>query len=141
MESGNTKSLFADYTRLIGPFKLPGFDLAAMLERRRKDVEALVAINATTLAGIQSLGQKQADMLSTTMTGLQSMVTTQPDTPVRKPLPNAGELVQQALHRVLSNAQEVASTVYTTQSDSYAIVSRRVAENVEDLKALLQPGK
>ena len=141
MESSNTKSLFTDYTRLIGQFKLPGFDLAAMLERRRKDIEAFAAINATTLAGMQSLGQKQADMLNTTMTGLQSMVTKQPDTSERKPLANTGELVQQALHRVLSNAQEVASTVYATQSDSYAIVSKRVAENVEDLKALLQPGK
>jgi phasin family protein len=141
MESTNTKSLFAEYTRLFGQFKLPGFDLAAMLERRRKDIEALAAISATTLAGVQSLGQKQADMLSTTVTGLQSMVTKQPDTSVRKPLESTGELVQQVLHRVLSNAQEVASTVYTTQSDSYAIVSKRVAENVEDLKTFLQPAK
>jgi phasin family protein len=141
MESGNNKRLFAGYTRFFGQFKLPGFDLAAMLERRRKDIEALAAINATTLAGLQSLGQKQADLLSSTVTGLQSLVTKQPDTSARKPLANAGELVQQALHRVLSNAQEVAGTVYTTQSDSYAIVSRRVAENVEDLKALLQPAK
>ncbi|CAN7745664.1 phasin family protein [Paraburkholderia hospita] len=141
MESSHTRSLFADFTRLIGQFKLPGFDLAAMLERRRKDIEAFAAINATTLAGLQSLSQKQADMLGTTMSGLQSLVTTKPDTSVRKPLANTGELVQRALHRVLSNAQEVSSTVYTTQSDSYAIVSKRVAENVEDLKALLKPGK
>jgi phasin family protein len=141
MESGNTKSLFGDYTRIIGQVKLPGFDLAAMLERRRKDIEALAAINATTLAGMQSLGQKQAEMLSTTMAGLQSMVTKQPDTSVGKPLANTVELVRQALHGVVSNAQELVSTVYTTQSDSYAIVSKRVAENVEDLKALLQPGK
>ena len=141
MESGNNKSLFADYTRFFGQLKLPGFDLAAMLERRRKDIEAFAARNAPALAGVQLLGQKQADMLSTTVTGLQSMVTKQPDTSVRKPLESTRELVQQVLHRVLSNAQEVTGTVYTTQSDSYAIVSKRVAENVEDLKTFLQPAK
>ncbi|MFP3569784.1 phasin family protein [Paraburkholderia sp. SIMBA_030] len=141
MESSNTRSLFANYTGLIGKFKVPGFDLAAMLERRRKDIGAFAAINATMLAGMQSLGQKQADMLNSTVTGLQSLVTKQPDTSARKPLANAGELVQQALSTILSNAQEVTSTVHMTQSDSYAIVSKRVAENVEELKALLQPGK
>lgn len=54
MESSNTRSLFADFTRLIGQFKLPCFDLAAMLERRRKDIEAFAAINATTLAGLRA---------------------------------------------------------------------------------------
>ncbi|MGF6601275.1 hypothetical protein P3T23_006017 [Paraburkholderia sp. GAS448] len=39
MESSNTKSLFVDYARFFGQFKLPGIDLAAMLERRRKDIE------------------------------------------------------------------------------------------------------
>jgi phasin family protein len=54
------------------------------------------------------------------------------------PSSNAGELVQQALHKTLADMQELADTAYKTQSDSFAVVSKRVSEHVEELKALLQ---
>ena len=138
MESTNPNSLFSEYIKLIKQFKLPGIDASAVLESRRKDVEALAAANTTALTGMQSLGQKQMEILSATMTRLQSLVAQQNGAQSK---PAAGEAVQQALHKALADMQELAETAYRAQADSYTVISKRVAENVDELKTLLQPVK
>jgi hypothetical protein len=138
MESTNPNSLFAEYIKIVKQFKLPGIDASAVLESRRKDIEALAAANTTALSGMQSLGQKQAAILGATLTRLQSLVAQQGGTESK---PAAGEAVQQALHKALADMQELAMTAYRAQADSYAVISKRVAENVEELKAILKPAK
>ncbi|SAL82133.1 phasin [Caballeronia choica] len=140
MESTNTKSTFAEYTKMLTQFKLPGIDVAPVLESRRKDIGALVAANTTALAGIQALGQKQVEILHTAMTELQSLVT-RSATSESKPAAGKSEQVQSTLHWAMTNIQEIIGTAYKTQSDTFAIVSKRVAENVEELKALVHSTK
>ncbi|OAJ55071.1 chemotaxis protein [Paraburkholderia ginsengiterrae] len=140
MESTNPNSLFAEYTKVLGQFKLPGVDVAALLATRRKDIEALAEANTTALAGVQSLASKQAEILRTTMAELQTLVTRL--TPAGgQTAANTGEVVQQALHKALADMQELADTAYRAQTDSFAVVTKRVAEHVEELKSLLQPKK
>ncbi|WP_168789569.1 phasin family protein [Paraburkholderia aromaticivorans] len=139
MDSTNANSIFTEYTKLISQFKLPGIDTGALLESRRKDIEALAEANTTALAGVQSLANKQVDILKTTLTELQSLVgrlSASGGQPTK-----AGEVVQQALHKALIDMQELADTAYRAQSDSVAVVTKRVAEHVEELKTLLQPKK
>jgi phasin family protein len=140
MESTNPASLFAEYTKMIEQFKLPGIDVSAILESQRKNIEALAAANATALSGMQTLGQKQAEILQSTMGQVQSLVA-QVIASKAVPSANAGELVQQALHKALADMQELADTAYKTQSDSFAVVSKRVTEHIEELKTLLQAKK
>ncbi|MCX4162037.1 MULTISPECIES: phasin family protein [Paraburkholderia] len=140
MDTTNSNSIFDEYKKVITQFKLPGIDVNAVLESRRKDIEAIAEANTTALAGVQSLAQKQSEILRTTLTELQSLVGRVAASGV-KPSANTGEVVQQALHKALADMQELASTAYRAQSDSFAVVSRRVAEHVEELKTLLQPKK
>lgn len=140
MEPTNPGNLFAEYMKVVGQFKLPGVDVTALLESRRKDIEALAEANTTALAGVQSLAQKQAEILRTTMTELQTLVsklTAQGAAPAE----NTGEVVKQALTRALTDMQDLADTAYRAQADSMTVVTKRVAEHVEELKALLQPKK
>jgi phasin family protein len=140
MESTNPNSLFAEYSKMLGQFKLPGIDVSALLASRRKDIEALAEANTTALAGVQSLAHKQSEILRTTMAELQTLVTRL--TPAGGvPSAATGEVVQQALHKALVDMQELADTAYRAQSDSFAVVTKRVAEHVEELKTLLQPKK
>jgi phasin family protein len=138
--STNPANLFAEYTKVIGQFKLPGIDVSAILESHRKDIEALAQANSTALAGVQSLAQKQAEILRTTMTELQSVVT-KLSTQGGMPNANTGEVVQEAVKKALVDMQELADTAYRAQADSMAVVTKRVAEHVEELKTLLQPKK
>jgi phasin family protein len=127
MDSTNPNSIFAEYKKVIGQFKLPG-------------IEAIAEANTTALAGVQSLAQKQSEILHTTLTELQSLVSRVSKSEAQ-PATNTGEVVQQALQKALVDMQELADTAYRAQADSVAVVTKRVAEHVEELKTLLQPKK
>jgi phasin family protein len=137
MEQPNLANPLGEFTKMLEQFKLPGFDVPAIMEARRKDIEAVVTANQTALRGMQSLGQKQADMLRTTLSELQTLVT-QMAASGSPPSANTAELVQQALHKAFSDMQELANTAYQTQADTYAVIAKRVQENMEGLRTLLQ---
>ncbi|MBB5426940.1 hypothetical protein QF000_001478 [Paraburkholderia atlantica] len=140
MDSIKPNSMFAEYTRMIGQFRLPGIDVAAILESRRKDFAAFVEANTTALAGAQSLALKQADMFRSTLSELQALVTRGAQSGDQPP-PNAGEAVRQALHKAMVDMQQLADAAYRAQSDSVAVITKRVAERVEELKSLFVPKK
>jgi phasin family protein len=140
MEQPNAANPFGEFTKMLEQFKLPGFDVPAVMEARRKDVEALVTANQTALQGMQSLGQKQAEMLRTTLGELQSLVN-QMSASGGPQVANTAELVQQTLHKALADMQELAQAAYQTQAETYAVITKRVEENIQELKTLLQQKK
>ncbi|HWS66952.1 MAG TPA: TIGR01841 family phasin, partial [Steroidobacteraceae bacterium] len=129
-----------DFSKLIEQFKLPGIDLNALMEARRKDIDALAAANRTALEGIQSLNQKQSEILRATMDQLQSIVKTVTATGSATPA-STGEVVQQALQKAFLSMRELAEVAYKSQSDAFAVVSQRAQENIQEVKGLLQPKK
>ena len=54
---------FPDINQLLAQFKLPGVDVNALIEGRRKDIEAVAAANRHAYEGMQLLAQRQAEML------------------------------------------------------------------------------
>jgi phasin family protein len=139
-ETGKTapQQLMSEFTKLFDQFKLPGIDLNAVLESRRKDIDALAAANRTALEGAQSLAQKQIDVLRTTIDEVQSMLKQSKDTTAPAA---ARELVNQAVQRAFTNMRELADVAYRSQSEAAAVVSRRVQENIEELKTLVHAKK
>ncbi|MBV8626321.1 MAG: phasin family protein [Paraburkholderia sp.] len=140
MDKPDAANPFGDFTKMLEQFKLPGFDVPAIMEARRKDVEALVTANQTAFQGMQSLAQKQAEMLRSTLGELQSLAG-QMSAAGGVASPQAAELVQQTLHKALADLQQLAQAAYQSQADSYAVIQKRVEENVEELRALLQQKK
>ena len=139
-ETGKTapQQLMSEFTKLFEQFKLPGIDFNAVLESRRKDIDALAAANRTALEGAQSLAQKQLDVLRTTIDEVQSMLKQSKDVPAPAA---ARELVSQAVQRAFTNMRELADVAYRSQSEAVAVVSRRVQENIEELKTLVHAKK
>ena len=132
--------MLTDFIKTMEQFKVPGIDMTAIMEARRKDFEALTAANQTALQGMQALGEKQAEILRTTLTELQALVqqAAQPGSATEKSA-KTGELVQQAMQKALANMRELAEAGYRAQADTFAVVSKRVQENIAELKTLLQP--
>ncbi|MFL9909502.1 TIGR01841 family phasin [Paraburkholderia sp. RL17-337-BIB-A] len=137
MSQPDAANPFGDFTKMLEQFKLPGFDVPAIMEARRKDMEALVQANQTAFQGMQSLAQKQTEMLRATLAELQSL-TGQLSAGGAAPPAKAAELIQQSLHKSLADMQQLAQAAYQTQAESYAVIAKRVDENVQELKSLLQ---
>ena len=140
-EQAKSSSLFGDFSKLIGQFKLPGIDLDAILEGRRKDIEALAAANQSALEGIQSLSKKQAEILLITLDELQSLVKHRTSSEDATASASTSEAVKHALERAFANMRELAEVAYKGQSEAFAIISQRIRENIQELKALKQPTK
>jgi phasin family protein len=140
MDGPDATNPFGDFTRMLEQFKLPGFDVPAIMEARRKDMEALVQANQTAFQGMQSLAQTQTEMLRTTLGEMQSL-TSQLTAGGATPSAKTAELIQQSLHKSLADMQQLAQAAYQTQAESYAVIAKRVEENVQELKSLLQQQK
>jgi len=67
-ESGTAgETPFFDFTKLMSQFQLPGVDFATLVDRERKNIEALAKANRIALEGWQRLVRRQAEMLQETM--------------------------------------------------------------------------
>jgi phasin family protein len=127
-----------DFQKMMEQFKLPGIDVAALMEARRKDMEALNEVNKITLASLQALGQKQSEILQTTFEELSKTMSG------GKPMESAahqGELAKHALDKAFAYMRELADVTRKTQTDAAAVINERVQQNMQDMKKLLQSKK
>jgi phasin family protein len=135
-----TEMPFMDVNQLLEQFKVPGLDVGAIMEARRKDIEALVAANRRAYEGMQLLAHRQAEMFQVAMDEWQAAT----KDVMGAPSPGAGaakqaELGQQAFARALANMRELAEMATQSQSQAWEVVSRRFHENLEELKKLMLP--
>ncbi len=129
-----TSPLF-DMGKIIEQFKLPGIDMSALVEARRKDIEALMQVNKIALEGLQAMAQKQVEILKTTMEELQSTAQTMAASPGGI---HGGQLVPQTLEKAFGYMHEVAELTRKSQSEAMAVINKRVEQNVEELKNLVK---
>ena len=142
MEQTTSTNLFGDIVKLLEQYKLPGIDVAAIVDVRRKDIEALMTANRVALEGAQSVGQKQVEILRSTLDQLSSLIhQASASESMTEKTTKTRELVQQVLQRALENLRELAETAYKSQSDTYAVLTKRIQENLDEAKALLRPEK
>ena len=50
---------FGDMTKVFEQIKIPGVDMAAIIEARRKDIDTLFEANKAVYEGVQALANKQ----------------------------------------------------------------------------------
>ena len=131
----NSSKLIDDISNLVQKFKVPGLDLNAALQGRRKDVEALLEVTRTAQDSARSMAYKQADMLRNTLQDLRSVLSTQAGADG-----NRVDAVKEAAKKALSNVGELADIALKSQADAFDTVSRRTRENIEELRTAISKG-
>ncbi|TMH37353.1 MAG: phasin family protein [Betaproteobacteria bacterium] len=119
---------FMDVNQLLAQFKIPGVDVSALMEARRKDIEALVTAH------------RQAEMFKEAMTEWQAAT----EAMMSGQSPGAGaakqaELGKQTFEKALANMRELAEIATKSQTEAWEVVTRRFHENLEELKKLMHP--
>jgi phasin family protein len=133
-------NLSGEIARIFEPLKLPGLSIPAVLEARRKDIEAVAEANRIALAGAQDLALKQREILQQTLRELQALVLERKAEASPTPV-QLGDFVQKALQDMLGNMRDLAELTCKSQSDAFNVVSERVQRNIEELRTLLLPGR
>jgi phasin family protein len=131
-------SQLIDITKIFEQFKLPGVDVSALMEARRKDIEALTEVNKIALQSSQTMAQKQVEILQKTMQELTQTMS------AGKPMENAakqGEVVQHAMEKAFTYMRELAELTVKAQTEALAVINKRTQENIQELTSLVQSKK
>ncbi|SAK72253.1 phasin [Caballeronia hypogeia] len=133
----NFSDPFSQFAAMFQQYQLPGFDVTAIMESRRKDVEALAATNRVAFGGMEALRDKQLEILRRTLGELEAIARQFANASAQPPF-NANEVVQRALHNALADMQDIARTTQQTQAEAYALVSKRMEDALNELKTSVQ---
>ena len=130
---------FPDINQLLAQFKLPGVDVNALIEGRRKDIEAVAAANRHAYEGMQLLAQRQAEMLREAIAewqqaASQAMSSQGASAGTAKQI----ELGKQALAKALENMRELAEMATKSQTEAFEVVNRRFHQSLDELKRSIQ---
>jgi len=116
---------FFDFTQLLQPFKLPGVDFAALVERERN--EALAEANRIAFEGWQALVRRQTEILQESMK--QAVADAQQEDAMKK----RTELARQAFERALADMRELAEMAAKSQKEAFEVMRKRFEENVTSM--------
>jgi phasin family protein len=127
-----------DLNKMMEQIKLPNIDLQAIMEGRRKDLEAIVKANEVALNGIKSVADKQAEMLQTVLgeigTKLRNMA--QDGSPSAK----ATEMAQQTIEKALGAMRTLAEANGQSQAQVLDVINTRVQQSIDEIRATLKTG-
>lgn len=130
----NQPNPFADFTKMLERFRVPGVDLTALAESGRKDMEALVEANKAAYQGLQALARKQTEMLTEAMGKIQDAAQR-----AAGPGKNPSDLARDAYHKTLTDMKELADIVRTSQAEALTKVTDRAIEHLQELRKMIQP--
>jgi phasin family protein len=118
----------SDFTKLMSQFRLPGVDFAALVDRERKDIEALAKANRIAFEGWQRLVRRQAEMLRETMKKVVADVSQENAKKKR------ADLAKEGFEKALANMRELAEITTQSQKEAFDVVRKRIEENVEGIR-------
>jgi phasin family protein len=119
----NQVNPFGDVTKMMEQFKLPGVDMTAIVEARRKDIEALTEANKAAFESIQALAAKQTAMMTEAMQGMQ-VAAQRMLGGVSDPVKQT-EVMRKGFEKTLADMKGLADMVQHAQSEVLAHLAPR----------------
>lgn len=130
---------FGDVTAMMAQFKMPGIDMAAIVEARRKDIQALVDANTASMASMQALASKQTEMLSEAMQGMQEAAKSFAGGSGPADMGKQGEVIRKGFEKTLANMKELAEMAQQAQAAAMDKITQRATSQMEEIKAIVKP--
>lgn len=130
---------FDDVTKMLEKFKVPGIDMTAIIEARRKDIEAIVEANKAAMEGMQAMGRKQAEMLSLAMQEIQANANVKGVAGSMGDLAKQSEIAKKAYAKAVADVKDLADMARKSQTDSMASITKRANEHMAEIKKMMTP--
>jgi phasin family protein len=111
--------------------------MTAIIEARRKDIEALAATNKAAMQAMQDMGRKQADMLSAAMQEIQA--TTQSLAGSAGDPAKQTEIVKKAYAKAVADAKDLAEMARKAQTDSMVHMTERANAHMAEIRKMMTP--
>ena len=127
---------FDDLRKLAKAFRLPGLDIASLIEWQRRDVEALVDANRQAYDGIAALFQRRNEILQETLSEWQAAVRSGVSA---EGLTKQAEAARLGIQRAFEHLRELSELEAQSRNNAWKVAQDRFQENLANLKTLLEP--
>jgi len=124
-----------DLGKLVSRLKLPGVDVAAIVESQRKDMEALAEANRQAYEGIKALAQRRNEILKAALVEWQEAMK---DVAGKDALSKNAERAKQGVKKAIDSVRELAEMEAETRRKAWKVVQDRFQENLANLQSLLK---
>jgi phasin family protein len=126
---------FFDAAKAFGDFRIPEFDVQAIVDVQRKNFEALTRANQLALEGMRSVAQRQAEIVQQAFEEASGLLRdlTQLGAPEER-LIKSTEVAKQAFEKGLANARELNELGTKASVDVFGVIARRVSESFDDVR-------
>ena len=131
---------FGNLDELLKQFKVPGVDVNAIIESRRKDMDAVIAANQATAAAMQQIAKKQTELLTQALQAAQESAQKLAKgvggavDPVKQ-----AELTRKACEKAMTDMKELAEIAQKAQTTAMSGITARAQQSAQELSKLLQP--
>ena len=109
-----------------------------LLEGGRKDLEALMQANERSYQGLQTVVQRQTEMIKSAIGEWQTAAKEMPGKDAKANLAKLDELGRQSFQRAIDDIKELANLAAKSQADAFDVVRQRIQANVDEVTKLLQ---
>ena len=130
---------FGDVTKMMEQFKMPGIDMAAIVQAQRKGIEALVEANKAAFESMQALAKRQTEMMTEAMQGMQDAANSGAGGSGVADAGKQAEGVRKGFEKTLANMKELAEMARHAQSEAMTQIAQRATHQMQDIKALVKP--
>mgnify|MGYP003476684046 FL=1 len=131
---------FGNLDDLLKQFKMPGVDVGAIIESRRKDMDALIAANQATAAAMQQVAKKQTEILTQALQAAQesAQALAKGVGGAIDPMKQA-DLTRKAYEKALADMKEVGEIAQKAQTTAMSGITARAQQSVQEMTKLMQP--
>jgi phasin family protein len=129
-----SKNGFFDMSNVFDGFRFGGFDMQAMAESQRKNVEALTQANQLAIEGMRALTQRQSEIAQEAANEASAVLRdwTQPGAPEER-MAKSIEAAKLAFERGIANARELSEMGSKASADVLGVITRRLSEGFDEV--------
>lgn len=121
--------------KMVKQFKVPGIDVAAIIESQRQDMEALAEANRQAYEGMKALAQRRNEILMKSLTQWQDAMK---DATGKDALTAQGERARKMFQQAVDDMRELAEMETQSRGKAWKVVQDRFQQNVANLQKLTQ---
>ncbi len=125
-----------DLGKMMQKYKLPGIDIAAIVDSQKKDMEALTEANRQAYEGIKALAQRRNEILMESLAQWQEAMK---DATGKDAMTKNAERMRKGVEKAMADMRELTQMEAESRSKAWKVVQDRFQENLANLQKLLQP--
>jgi len=127
---------FMDFRRVMGEWKIPNFDLDAVAQTQRRNIEALTQANQLALEGTQAVIRRNMELAKQGMEELQSMMSelTKPNGSMEDRLARQADFSKKAIEKGIANFRDLADLMTKANTEAMNVLTKRVTESLEEVR-------